>query len=75
MEDMGMTDNQWKDNLRVQLENWEDVEELLNSDKKDEALKETERVKERIRTTTNRKRKVRWGKSWRDVLLHRSIRK
>lgn len=27
--DMGMTDNQWKDNLRSQLENWEDVRELV----------------------------------------------
>ncbi len=26
---MGMTDNQWKDNLRGQLEDWEEVEELL----------------------------------------------
>ena len=30
MEQMGMTDAQWKDNLRNQLENWEDVKELLS---------------------------------------------
>lgn len=32
-ETMGMTDNQWKDNLRGQLENWEEVEELLRTQK------------------------------------------
>ncbi|MBD5521512.1 MAG: hypothetical protein HDR03_09880 [Lachnospiraceae bacterium] len=48
METMGMTDNQWKDNLRVQLENWEDVEELIQSGKTDEALKKIEKVKARI---------------------------
>lgn len=30
MEQMGMTDAQWKDNLRNQLENWEDVRDLLS---------------------------------------------
>ena len=29
MEDTGMTDKQWKDNLRGQLENWQDVRELV----------------------------------------------
>ncbi len=29
----GMTDNQWKDNLRGQLENWVEVEELITSKK------------------------------------------
>ncbi len=48
METMGMTDNQWKDNLRGQLENWEDVEELIKSGKADEALKKIEKVKARI---------------------------
>lgn len=48
VEDMGMTDNQWKDNLRSQLENWEDVEELLQSEKIEEALKKIQRVKDRI---------------------------
>ena len=47
-EEMGMTDNQWKDNLRGQLENWEDVEELLKDGKTEEALKKIERVKRRI---------------------------
>ena len=28
MEDTGMTDKQWKDNLRYQLGNWEDVRDL-----------------------------------------------
>ena len=48
METVGMTDNQWKDNLRVQLENWEDIEELIKSGKTDEALKKIEKVKARI---------------------------
>lgn len=48
METVGMTDNQWKDNLRGQLENWEDVEELIQSGKTDEALKKIEKVKARI---------------------------
>ena len=48
MENMGMTDNQWKDNLRGQLENWEDVEELLKAGKTEEALKKIEKVKARI---------------------------
>jgi|GEM_PF-1277837 hypothetical protein len=29
MEEMGMTDSQWKDNLRNQQEDWEEVKELL----------------------------------------------
>lgn len=29
MEDTGMTDKQWKDNLRYQLENWQDVRDLV----------------------------------------------
>lgn len=49
MEHMGMTDNQWKDNLRSQLENWEEVEELLNDDKKAEAIKKIEKIKNRIK--------------------------
>ena len=48
MEDMGMTDNQWKDNLRSQLEDWEDVEELLEDGKVEEALRKIMRVKTRI---------------------------
>ncbi len=48
MESMGMTDNQWKDNLRVQLENWEDVEELVKDGKTEEALKKIDRIKGRI---------------------------
>lgn len=49
MESMGMTDNQWKDNLRIQLENWEEIEELLNSEKKEEALKKIQKIKARIK--------------------------
>lgn len=30
MEQVGMTDAQWKDNLRSQLENWEDTRDLLS---------------------------------------------
>ena len=48
MEVMGMTDNQWKDNLRGQLENWEEVEELLNAGRVEDALKKIEKVKTRI---------------------------
>lgn len=48
METVGMTDNQWKDNLRVQLENLEDIEELIQSGKTDEALKKIRKVKARI---------------------------
>lgn len=48
MDDIGMTDNQWKDNLRGQLENWEDVEELLRAGKTEEAIKKIEKVKARI---------------------------
>lgn len=45
---LGMTDNQWKDNLRVQLEDWEEVEEFLRAGKTEEALKKIEKVKARI---------------------------
>lgn len=49
MEIMGMTDNQWKDNLRIQLENWEEIEELLDSKKIEEALKKIQKIKARIK--------------------------
>ena len=49
MESMGMTDNQWKDNLRVQLENWEEVEELIRSGKQEEALQKINKIKTRIK--------------------------
>ena len=48
MQDMGMTDNQWKDNLRSQLEDWEDVEELLQAGRTEEAFKKIKRVKDRL---------------------------
>ncbi len=44
----GMTDNQWKDNLRVQLEDWEEVEEFLRDGKTEEAFKKIEKIKARI---------------------------
>lgn len=44
----GMTDNQWKDNLRVQLEDWEEVEEFLRSEKTEDALMKIEKIKARI---------------------------
>ena len=46
--DMGMTDNQWKDNLRSQYENWDDVEELVVAGENEKALKLIRRNKERI---------------------------
>ena len=45
---MGMTDNQWKDNLRGQLEDWEEVEEFLRAGKTEEALKKIEEIKSRV---------------------------
>lgn len=45
---MGMTDAQWKDALRNQLEDWEEVEELFRAGKQAEALAKIERVKRRI---------------------------
>lgn len=47
-ETMGMTDNQWKDNLRVQLDDWEEIEEFLRAEKTEEALKKIEKIKARI---------------------------
>ena len=45
-----MTDKQWKDNLRVQEEDWEEVKELLPDIKENEkALKKIERVLQRIK--------------------------
>lgn len=46
---MGMTDNQWKDNLRSQLEDWEEVESLMQAGKSEEAFKKIQRVKDRIK--------------------------
>lgn len=52
--DMGMTDKQWKDNLRSQLEDWEDIRELVEPlAQKDEsarkALKKIDRNINRIK--------------------------
>ena len=50
MEAVAMTDKQWKDNLRVQEEDWEEVKELLPDIKENEkALKKIERVLQRIK--------------------------
>ena len=52
MEEMGMTDAQWKDNLRMQLQSWEDVIEIVsnesNSTTKEQILKVCERNITRI---------------------------
>lgn len=45
---MGMTDNQWKDNLRGQLEDWEEVEEFLKAGRQEDALRKIEKIKARI---------------------------
>ena len=46
---MGMTDNQWKDNLRLQLGNLEDIKQYLEEGKKEEAIARLEREIKRIR--------------------------
>lgn len=45
---MGMTDAQWKNDLRNQLEDWEEVQKLLDEGKQAEALEKIEKVKKRI---------------------------
>ncbi len=45
---MGMTDAQWKDALRNQMEDWEEVEELLRAGKQEEALQKIAKIKRRI---------------------------
>lgn len=45
---MGMTDNQWKDNLRSQLADWEDVEEFIKDGNIEGALKKIKKIKHRI---------------------------
>ncbi len=47
---MGMSDAQFKDILRRDLKIFKRLEELLDSDKKDEALKEIREEIERINT-------------------------
>lgn len=52
MEEMGMTDAQWKDNLRMQLENWEDLRDMAlqepDSDNKERMLRLCDRNITRI---------------------------
>lgn len=52
MEEIGMTDAQWKDNLRMQLQSWEDVIELVSNEpnltNKEQILKVCERNVTRI---------------------------
>ena len=43
-----ITDRQWKNDLRIQLEAWEDVEELIKAGKTEEALKKIEKTKKRL---------------------------
>ena len=45
---MGMTDAQWKNDLRNQLEDWEEVQKLLQDGKQAEAEAKIEKVKKRI---------------------------
>ena len=46
---MGMTDAQWKNDLRNQMEDWEEVQALLREGKQKEAMEKIEKVKKRIR--------------------------
>ena len=45
---MGMTDAQWKNDLRNQLEDWEEVLKLLKEGKQKEAYEKIDKVKKRI---------------------------
>ena len=49
MEKELMTDKQWKHELRNQYEDWEEVEEMVQDDRKEEALKKIEKVKEKLK--------------------------
>ncbi|MBQ9347978.1 MAG: hypothetical protein IJT94_11695 [Oscillibacter sp.] len=46
---MGMTDAQWKDAQRHQLEDWEEVEELFRDGKQEEGFAKIAKIKRRIR--------------------------
>jgi len=46
---LGMTDAQWKNDLRNQMEDWEEVQALLQEGKQKEAMEKIEKVKKRIR--------------------------
>lgn len=46
---MGMTDAQWKDALRNQMEDWEEVEKLFREGKNEEAFEKIAKIKRRIR--------------------------
>lgn len=72
MEEMGMTDNQWKDNLRSQLENWEEVEELLDSGKTEDAKKKIEKIKARIKKAWRIRPSERQGRAGLPPLPHQS---
>ncbi len=47
--DPGMTDNQWKDYLRLQLGNLEDIKQYLEEGREAEAIARLEREIKRIR--------------------------
>lgn len=55
MQEMGMTDAQFKDYLRLQLEQWEDVKEVIEceneSASKERAMKICQRNIDRINTS------------------------
>ncbi len=46
---MGMTDNQWKDNLRNQIEDWEEVEKLFREGKSEEGFAKIEKTLRRLK--------------------------
>lgn len=48
-EEMGMTDSQWKDNLRTQYDDWEYVQELINNGDIEKANEKIEKIKSRLR--------------------------
>lgn len=45
---MGMTDAQWKNDLRNQMEDWEEVQALLRAGEQEAAMEKIEKVKKRI---------------------------
>lgn len=51
MNEMGMSDAQFKDSLRKDLKTFEHLKELLSSEKQEEALKEVEEEIKRINSS------------------------
>ena len=48
MEGLDMTNEQWYGDIRKQIEDWEDVKELLETDTKEKALKKINRIIKRL---------------------------